>query len=133
MVLTGFAFIDSFEIVIIMVAVVLLFGPQKLPEIARDLGSFISKFRDASSSIKQEIFKPVENVYNPLKEDFDTQFQEIKDSADSFIEKNMKEVDEVTDEAKNQDQQESDDSTSNDNSQKPLENNSLGSVSRERK
>lgn len=43
------------EIVFIFLAVLLLFGPNKLPEIARGLGKTIRQVRDATNEIKTEI------------------------------------------------------------------------------
>lgn len=43
------------EIVFIFLAVLLLFGPNKLPEIARGLGKTMRQVRDATNEIKTEI------------------------------------------------------------------------------
>lgn len=43
------------EIVFIFLIVLLLFGPNKLPEIARGLGKTIRQVRDATNEIKTEI------------------------------------------------------------------------------
>ena len=61
------AFLDFEEIVIILVVAVVLFGPDKIPEIARGLGSAVRKLKEASEDIKQEIMNPVEDV-NPVKD-----------------------------------------------------------------
>lgn len=50
-----------------MVVAVVLFGPDKIPEIARGLGSAVRKLKEASEDIKQEIMNPVEDV-NPVKD-----------------------------------------------------------------
>lgn len=61
------AFLDFEEIVIILVVAVVLFGPDKIPEIARGLGSAVRKLKEASEDIKQEIMNPVDDV-NPIKD-----------------------------------------------------------------
>lgn len=43
------------EIVFIFLIVLLLFGPNKLPEIARGLGKTMRQVRDATNEIKTEI------------------------------------------------------------------------------
>ena len=48
-------FIGGPEIVIIMMAIVMLFGSKKIPEIARGLGKGIRELKDASNDIKREI------------------------------------------------------------------------------
>ena len=53
------------EILIILFVVLLLFGAKKLPELAKGLGKGIKEFKEASSSIKDEVTKSV----NDNKED----------------------------------------------------------------
>jgi sec-independent protein translocase protein TatA len=45
----------SGEILLIVIAVFLIFGPSKIPELARGLGKFINDIKRASEDIKQEI------------------------------------------------------------------------------
>lgn len=54
------------EILVIFLVVVILFGPKKIPEIARELGQGIRKIRGATEDIKQEIMKEMED--NPISE-----------------------------------------------------------------
>lgn len=54
------------EILAIFLIVVILFGPKKIPEIARELGQGIRKIRGAAEDIKQEIMKETED--NPVSE-----------------------------------------------------------------
>ncbi|MDB5121002.1 MAG: twin arginine-targeting protein translocase, TatA/E family [Sphingobacteriales bacterium] len=50
------------EIMIIMFAVLLLFGGKKIPELARGLGKGIREFKDASEGVKREIHNSINNV-----------------------------------------------------------------------
>jgi len=43
------------EMIIIMVVVLLLFGANRLPEIARGIGKSINEFRKAAEDVKKEI------------------------------------------------------------------------------
>lgn len=45
----------SGEILLIVIAVFLIFGPSKIPEMARGLGKFINEVKRASEDIKTEI------------------------------------------------------------------------------
>ncbi|KAA5549187.1 Sec-independent protein translocase subunit TatA/TatB [Adhaeribacter rhizoryzae] len=47
------------EIMVIMVAVLLLFGADKIPGLARSLGSGIREFKDATNGIKNEIERSI--------------------------------------------------------------------------
>ena len=49
-----------FEILVILLIVLLLFGAKKLPELAKGLGKGINEFKKASTDIKKE----VENAVN---------------------------------------------------------------------
>jgi len=51
------AFIQGWEWVIILLAVLLLFGAKKLPELAKGLGKGIREFKKASSSVSDELHR----------------------------------------------------------------------------
>jgi len=48
------------EILVILVIVLILFGPKKLPELARGLGQSIREFKKGASEIKQEFEQAVD-------------------------------------------------------------------------
>ena len=50
------------EMMLIMVAVLLLFGGKKMPELARGLGKGIREFKDASEGVKREIHRNINSV-----------------------------------------------------------------------
>jgi sec-independent protein translocase protein TatA len=50
-----YLFISGAEILIILLIVVMLFGSDKLPEIARGLGKGMRQIKDATNDIKREI------------------------------------------------------------------------------
>ena len=54
------AFIQGWERVIIILAILLLFGAKKLPELAKGLGKGIREFKKASSEISYEMDRQVE-------------------------------------------------------------------------
>ena len=60
-------FIGGPEIFIILLFVVLFFGANKIPELARGLGKAIREFKDASNEIKKDI----RDSSNKLKDDLD--------------------------------------------------------------
>lgn len=45
----------STEIVFILLLALILFGPRRLPEIARQMGKFMAEFRKASSDFQAQI------------------------------------------------------------------------------
>ena len=67
-------FISGPEIFIIILIVVMLFGADKIPEIARGLGKTMRQVKDATNDIKTEIKKSAD------KQGIDTEFtRDIKD------------------------------------------------------
>jgi sec-independent protein translocase protein TatA len=58
--------IGSGEMVLIVFAALMLFGGEKLPELARGLGKGIRDFKDASDDVKREINNQINN-YEPKK------------------------------------------------------------------
>lgn len=56
------------EMIIILIAVLLLFGGKKLPELARGLGKGIREFKDASEGVKREIHRNI-NSFDTDEED----------------------------------------------------------------
>lgn len=59
------------EMLIIALAIVVLFGPDKLPSIARDLGQGVRKMRGAVEDIKTEILKETENPISEIKKEIE--------------------------------------------------------------
>ncbi|MEQ9285341.1 MAG: twin-arginine translocase TatA/TatE family subunit [Cyclobacteriaceae bacterium] len=45
----------GWELVIIVLVIILLFGAKKIPELAKGLGKGIREFKDATKDIKNEI------------------------------------------------------------------------------
>jgi Tat protein translocase TatB subunit len=52
----------SGEIIFIMLLALILFGPRKLPEIARTMGKFMAEFRRASSDFQNQIHEEVRKL-----------------------------------------------------------------------
>jgi TatA/E family protein of Tat protein translocase len=67
----GFLGIGGNELIIILIFAFLIFGPDKLPDIARTIGRAIAKFRDAQNEvnevIRQEVYDPATDKDNPLQ------------------------------------------------------------------
>ena len=62
--------LGPWEILLILVVVLILFGAKRLPELARGLGQGINEFRDAVDSSKKEIVDGIENdPQNNLEKD----------------------------------------------------------------
>ena len=55
-------FISYSEIFFVLFVMLLVFGPEKLPEIARNLGKGIRQLRDASNNIKNEMLKETQKA-----------------------------------------------------------------------
>ena len=54
--------IGAQETILIVFAILLLFGGKKLPELARGLGKGIREFKDASDDVKREIHRNINSL-----------------------------------------------------------------------
>lgn len=50
------------ELVVILVVALLVFGPSRLPELARALGRSLAEFRRASSDLRQSLLEATEEA-----------------------------------------------------------------------
>jgi sec-independent protein translocase protein TatA len=71
------------EIMIIMFAVLLLFGGKKIPELARGLGKGIREFKDASEGVKREIHNSINNVTEGVNVDVSAKTADFSNSQTS--------------------------------------------------
>ncbi len=68
------------EIIMLLIAVLLLFGSDKIPSLARGLGKGIREIKNATSDIQNEITK---NTNSPIK-DMQNIAEDIKSTKDKF-------------------------------------------------
>ena len=59
------------EMMMIALVIVVLFGPKKLPQIARDLGEGVRKMRGAMEDVKTESLKETDNPVSEIKREID--------------------------------------------------------------
>ncbi len=50
------------EILFVLFVALIIFGPEKIPEIARNLGKAIRQLRDATTNVKREIIKETQKA-----------------------------------------------------------------------
>lgn len=77
------AFISFQELTVILLFAVIIFGPKKIPEIARGLGQGIRAMKEATEDIKREIMNPVDDI-NPVKDIQDTIEDSKKEVSDTI-------------------------------------------------
>lgn len=53
------------EMLVVLTAVLLLFGSDKLPSLARTLGRGMREFNDAKREIKNELERSIEDIKKP--------------------------------------------------------------------
>lgn len=76
-----YLFISGAEIFIILLIVVMLFGADKIPEIARGLGRGMRQIKDATNDIKKEINESAEkNMGTKVVSDIQKEIDEVKES-----------------------------------------------------
>lgn len=86
-------FISGSEIFVILLVVLLLFGANKIPEIARGLGKGFREFKRATQDIRSEFdeqTRDIKNEVNNIKDNLnnDINFDNIDDKDDSSTKNN---------------------------------------------
>lgn len=83
---TVFLFISGPEIMVIMLIVVMVFGADKIPEIARGLGKGIRQVKDATNDIKKEIKDSSEKhkIDTDVTKDITKEINSVKDDIDDL-------------------------------------------------
>ena len=76
-------FISGAEILVIFLIILLLFGADKIPDIAKGLGKGIRQVKDATQEIKSEIQKSAKKKGIDTKEIAD-QIDSVKDDIDDL-------------------------------------------------
>jgi TatA/E family protein of Tat protein translocase len=76
--------ISGGELMVILLAAFLVFGPSKLPEIARKVGRGLNEIRRASDEIKREIAKETRKVEQEMNVDGSAVFKDMKKAADDI-------------------------------------------------
>ncbi len=86
-----FLFISGSEIFIILVIVVMLFGADKIPELARGLGKGMKQLKNATNEVKKEINDSVK------KQGIDTEFtKDIQKEVKKIKNKVQDNIDDIT-------------------------------------
>lgn len=61
----GFLDVGTPELMLIFFAILILFGGQRLPELAKGLGKSIREFKKASAGVEEEIKRAIEAAPEP--------------------------------------------------------------------
>lgn len=81
-----FLFISGPEVMIIMLIVVMVFGADKIPEIARGLGKGIRQVKDATNDIKREIkdSSDTTGIDTDITKDINKEISGVKDDIEDL-------------------------------------------------
>lgn len=77
--------ISGGEIFIILVVAFIIFGPQKIPEIARILGKGINEMKKATNDIKREIDNEINKVKTNIDDAVDNIDIDTKEKSDKWL------------------------------------------------
>jgi len=81
-----FLFISGPEIFVVMLIIVMLFGADKIPEIAKGLGKGMRQLKDATNDIKREITESAEKqgLDTEITKDLKKEINKVKDDIDDI-------------------------------------------------
>ncbi len=84
--MTHILFIGTTEIFVILLIVVMFFGADKIPEIARGLGKGIRQVKDATNEIKREINDSAkkQGIDTDFVKDIQKEVEDVKKGIDDF-------------------------------------------------
>ncbi|MCF8232702.1 MAG: twin-arginine translocase TatA/TatE family subunit [Bacteroidales bacterium] len=82
--------ISTGEIFIIMLVLFLVFGPQKMPEIARKIGKTINRMKQATSDLTREFNEGANEVTDTLDKEAKEIRNEVYDTKKEFDKENKK-------------------------------------------
>lgn len=74
-------FISTPEILFALFVAILIFGTDKIPEIARAMGKGMRQLRDATNDIKNEINKSADKagIHTDFVQDIENEIQQVKE------------------------------------------------------
>jgi len=72
--------IGTSEIIVILFVALLLFGPKRIPEIARGLGKGMNEFKKATNEIKKEINNEMQEVKTTVEKETKTVKTDIENN-----------------------------------------------------
>jgi sec-independent protein translocase protein TatA len=82
-----FLFIGGSEVIFILFIVVMFFGADKIPDIARGLGKGMRTLRDATNDIKHEVTKSAKDqelIDTQVTQDIQKEVNKVKDEIDEL-------------------------------------------------
>ena len=59
--------LGGWEIIVILIVVLVVFGPKRLPEMGRSLGKAIREFKSAGKEIQQEVTEAIDGDSDSTK------------------------------------------------------------------
>jgi sec-independent protein translocase protein TatA len=82
-----FLFIGGAEVIFILFIVVMFFGADKIPEIARGLGKGMRALKDATNDIKHEVTKSATDqkiIDSEVTQDINKEINKVKEEIDDL-------------------------------------------------
>ena len=82
----NFLFISGPEILLVLLVIVMFFGTDRIPDIARGLGKGIRQVKDATNDIKREINESAKSkgIDTDLASDIQKEINGVKDNIDDM-------------------------------------------------
>ena len=76
------------EIMVILIVILIIFGPDRLPELARKAGQLARKAREATTAIRTELTNEYGDIVQPLQDvagELKSARQDLTDTAASIV------------------------------------------------
>ena len=66
------------ELIVVFVVMLVVLGPEKLPEVARAFGKIMAEFRKHSNELRREFYNSVYTPSNELRTRINTEVQQLR-------------------------------------------------------
>jgi sec-independent protein translocase protein TatB len=87
------------ELVIVAIVALIVIGPEKLPKVARTLGSLVGRMQRYVATVKQDIERELElDELKKLQQDIQQGSQDVKQQVENSIHAGLTDVKKVADE-----------------------------------
>ncbi|GBD93927.1 sec-independent protein translocase protein TatAd [bacterium BMS3Abin05] len=86
-----FGSIGPTELLVIFLIVLLVFGADRLPELARGLGKGIREFKKATDEVKDELIGPQREIFSDLKHDLESEHESARKLIEEEYPENLEE------------------------------------------
>ena len=94
--------IGPMEIILILIVALLIFGPEKLPQIGKNLGKTLRSFKKATTDLSAQVSREIEQEKKELSAQVGIELEQAKKELDSDKKQVVQELNKINNETKSE-------------------------------